>query len=176
MNPQEPPQNPVGEAPKPGPYSAGVRAELTASLKSAPAALREAVAGLDAAQLATPYKNWTIRQIVNHLGDSHLNAYIRFKWAMTESTPKIKAYEEADWVQLADEASGDLEPALAFLDGLHGKWVQTIEAMTEEQFQCAFAHPQTGSTMTLWDCLTYYPWHGRHHTGQILWLREHNGW
>jgi len=173
---QPPPDNPAGPYASVDVYDNQVKIDLIAVVRDAPARLRTAVAGLDNNQLDTRYKNWTIRQIVHHVGDSHLNSLIRFKWALTEDHPKIKAYEEADWVQLADSKSGDVEPSLALLDGLHAKWVQVLESMTEPQFGRSFLHPQSGESVSLWSALNSYAWHGRHHTAQILWLREQNGW
>ena len=159
-------------------YSEAIKTDLIAALRQAPAQLKEAVAGLSDAQLNERYRNWTIRQITHHIADSHLHSIIRFKWALTEERPTIKAYEEGDWVQLADCRQGDVEPALALLDGLHAKWAQLLESMTQEQYQYhrTFYHPQTGKSVSLWLALNSYAWHGRHHTAQILWLRDRYGW
>lgn len=170
------PDNPAGEFQPFETYDENLRSELTAILRVAPKNLRDAVHGLSDKQLDTKYRNWSIRQITHHVADSHVHSLIRFKWTLTEDQPTIKAYEEADWVLLDDSKSGDVAPALALLDGLHTKWVQVIETMTEEQFARSFIHPQSGETVSLWSALNYYPWHCRHHTGQILWLREQNGW
>ena len=157
-------------------YDAARRTGLVDGIRSTPGDLRQALDGLGEEQLDTKYRNWTIRQITHHLADSHLHSLIRFKWALTEDHPTIKAYEEADWVELEDCRSGSVEPALAMLDGLHAKWVQVLDSMTEAQFSRTFHHPQTDESVTLWTALNYYPWHGRHHTGQILWLRQHHNW
>ncbi|MCA9237695.1 MAG: putative metal-dependent hydrolase [Planctomycetales bacterium] len=172
---QTPPDNPAGPFEPSGPCDPSVQANLVETIRLAPGELRKAVAGLSANQLDAVYKNWTIRQITHHLADSHLHSLIRFKWALTEERPTIKAYEEADWVQLADSKSGDVEPALLLLDGLHAKWVQLLQTMTPEQFARTFVHPQSGETVSLWQALNYYAWHGRHHTAQILWLRTSRG-
>ena len=170
------PDNPAGEFRPIEKYDEDSRNELAGVLREAPERLRDAVNGLSDSQLETKYRNWTIRQITHHLADSHVHSYIRFKWTLTEDQPTIKAYEEADWVQVEDCKSGAVEPALMLLDGLHAKWVQAIDSMTQEQFARSFVHPQSGETVSLWTALNYYPWHCRHHTGQILWLREKNGW
>lgn len=170
------PDNPAGEFQPIDNYSDADRAVLIDEIRTAPGKLRDAVAGLSDEQLNTKYRNWTIRQITHHLADSHLHSIIRFKWALTEDHPTIKAYEEGDWVQTTDSRDGDLEPALALLDGLHAKWVQLLEAMTADQFARTFHHPQSNESVSLWQALNSYAWHGRHHTGQILWLRERNGW
>ena len=171
-----PPDNPAGPHVPIAEYSEDGRNELTESLRQAPGNLRSAVENLTQPQLDTKYRNWTIRQIVHHIADSHVHSYIRFKWALTEPSPTIKAYEEADWVELDDSKSGSIEPSLQLLEGLHAKWVQLLESMTQEQFDRTFVHPQTGETVSLWTALNYYPWHVRHHTGQILWLRQQHGW
>ncbi len=173
---QEPPDHPAGSfVPDPScdPIDPAVRIARLDSLRSAPTQLRTAVQGLNDKELETRYRNWTIRQIVHHVADSHVHSYIRFKWALTEDNPTIKAYEEADWVELDDCRQGDIAPPLALLAGLHLKWSQTIESMSDAQFQRTFVHPQTGECVSLWSALHYYAWHAKHHTSQILWLREH---
>lgn len=171
-----PPQNPAGDYEPILEYSEGVRRSLTAAIAAAPGQLRSAVDGLNDEQLDTRYRNWTVRQITHHIAESHLHSIIRFKWALTEENPLIKAYEEGDWVQLKDCSEGAVEPALALLDGLHTKWVQLLESMTPQQFERTFRHPQSGQTVDLWAALNNYAWHGMHHTGQILWLRDQHGW
>jgi uncharacterized damage-inducible protein DinB len=173
---QAPPDNPAGPFEAVETYDEIAKTQLFDNIRQAPSRLKEAVAGLTDSQLDTLYKNWTIRQIVHHIADSHVHSYVRFKWALTESNPTIKAYEEADWVLLDDCKLGRIEPSLALLDGLHAKWVQVLESMTPELFFRTFVHPQTGETVRLWTALNYYPWHSRHHTGQILWLRDQHGW
>jgi hypothetical protein len=138
--------------------------------------MRAAVKGLNDQQLDTKYRNWTIRQIVHHVADSHLNSMIRFKWTLTEDCPTIKAYEEADWVNLQDSLKGDVEPPLLLLGGLHKKWTQLLAFMTERQFEKRFIHPQSGDQPNLWESLNYYAWHGRHHSEQINWVRQQRGW
>lgn len=172
----EAPQNPAGAFAPEDNYGPDRRDELIAVIANAPAGLRKAVAGLSEAQLDTPYKNWTIRQIVNHLADSHVNSYVRFKWTLTEDLPTIKAYDETHWAALEDSRTGDVRAPLALLDGLHARWVHLLRSMTPEQFARAFIHPQTGTTVTLSGALCYYAWHCRHHTAQISWLREQHGW
>ncbi|TWU49271.1 YfiT family bacillithiol transferase [Rubripirellula reticaptiva] len=170
------PDNPSGPFDPVETFDEVKKTELIEIVKQAPARLREAVVALTDSQLETLYRNWTIRQIAHHIADSHLHSIIRFKWALTEDNPIIKAYEEGDWVRLSDAKSGNVEPSLLLLDGLHAKWVQVLESMTEEQFGRTFRHPQSGKTVDLWFALNNYAWHGRHHTAQILWLRDQNGW
>lgn len=170
------PQNPAGSFEPVAEFDETVKAELISTIRQAPAKLRDAVDALSDEQLDTLYRNWTIRQITHHIADSHLHSIIRFKWALTEDHPTIKAYEEGDWVQLADSRQGAVEPALALLEGLHQKWAQLLDAMTPEQFVRTFLHPQSGETVSLWLALNNYAWHGRHHTGQILWLTDQHDW
>lgn len=172
----ETPDNPAGEFKTVDQFDESLKTEFIREIAAAPNRLRVTIDGLSEQQLETRYRNWTIRQIVHHVADSHVNSYMRFKWTLAERTPTIKAYEEADWVQLTDSATGDVAPALALLQGLHTKWVQVLDTMTQDQFARQFIHPQTGDAVSLWDALNYYPWHGRHHTAQIQWLRDHYGW
>jgi uncharacterized damage-inducible protein DinB len=172
----EAPQNPAGAFVSEENYSPQRREEFIAAIAAAPAALRDAVAGLSEDQLDTRYRNWSIRQIVHHMPDSHVNSYIRFKWALTEERPTIKAYEEGLWVALEDSRTGDVRAPLALLEGLHIRWVQLLRSLTAEQFDRSFIHPATGKSISLSAALCYYAWHGRHHTAQIRWLREQRGW
>jgi uncharacterized damage-inducible protein DinB len=167
---------PVGEyvvEREPGPER---RAEWIGVLEKAPAALREAVTGLSEDQLDTTYRNWTIRQIVHHLADSHMQSYTRFKWTLTEDRPTIKPYDESRWAELADARSGDVGPSLALLDGLHARWVVLLRSLSDADFRRVFHHPESGWTPSLGEVLGYYAWHSRHHTGQIAWLRRDRGW
>jgi hypothetical protein len=170
------PLNPAGAFEPEDRYGPARREEFIAVIAGAPAALHRAVAGLSEEQLDTHYKNWTIRQIVHHLADSHVNSYVRFKWTLTEELPTIKAYDEGRWAALEDARTGDVRAPLALLEGLHACWVQLLRSMTEEQFARSFIHPETGQTVPLSRALSYYAWHCRHHTAQIAWLREQHGW
>ena len=105
-----------------------------------------------------------------------MNAYVRFKWALTEEQPTIKAYDEGRWAQLEDSRTGDVRAPLALLEGLHARWVQLLRSLTEAQFGRSFFHPETGQTVRLSAALCYYAWHCRHHTAQVRWLREQRGW
>jgi DinB superfamily len=171
-----PPQYPAGPLVLEDGYDPARRAELIAVIEAAPANLRRAVAGLTEAQLDTRYKNWTIRQIVHHLTDSHVNSYVRFKLTLTEDRPTIKPYFEDRWVALEDARTGDIAIPLALLECLHAGWVQLLRAMTEAQFARSYFHPESGETVSLKAALSSYAWHCGHHTGQITWLREQNGW
>jgi uncharacterized damage-inducible protein DinB len=170
------PQYPAGPLELEDHYGPQRRGELIAVIEGAPAVLRRAVSGLSDGQLDTRYRNWTVRQIVHHLADSHVNSYVRFKWALTEEQPTIKAYHEDRWVALEDSRAGAVGAPLALLDGLHACWVQLLRVMSEEQFARSFLHPQSGEVVSLNAALGYYAWHCRHHTGQITWLREQHRW
>jgi uncharacterized damage-inducible protein DinB len=172
----EAPLSPVGEFVKDENYTPTRLNEFIDQIESAPAALRNAVTGLTHEQLETKYRNWTIRQIVHHLADSHVNSYIRFKWALTEELPTIKAYFEDRWVALDDSRTGAIDKPLALFDAIHARWAQLLKSMQLVDFDRSFIHPETGQTVNLKSALSYYPWHSRHHTGQIVWLRERHGW
>ena len=154
------------------------RATWISDLRTAPAKLRGAVSGLSEAQLDTPYRvgGWTVRQVVHHLPDSHLNSYIRFRWAMTEDAPTIKAYDEARWAELPDAESAPVGLSLTLLEALHARWVVLLESLSEADYARHFVHPETGAEITLARNLALYSWHSRHHTAQITSLRERKGW
>ncbi len=171
----EAPQYPIGPMVMEEKPDAKRRAELIAEIEAAPVTLRKALVGLSEAQLGTVYKNWTIRQIANHLADSHVNAYIRMKKVLTEDSPLAVPYDMEAWNALADAQSGDLDATMSLLEGLHKRWVVLLRSMTEEQFARTFKRPD-GTVMNLARNLCIYAWHGRHHTGQVLWLRQQHGW
>jgi uncharacterized damage-inducible protein DinB len=152
------------------------RASWIRDIRELPAHLREAVAGLSDAQLDTPYREggWTVRQVVHHLADSHLNAYVRFKLALTESEPQIKPYDEKRWAELSDSTL-DIGISLTLLDGLHARWSALLTAMTAEQMERTFLHPESG-VQKLDRTLQTYAWHCRHHVAHITGLRQRNGW
>jgi hypothetical protein len=158
------------------PASAAEHPALIDEIAAAPAALREAVRGLTAAQLDTPYREggWTVRQVAHHVPDSHMNAYVRFKLALTEDAPVIKPYDEARWATLPD-ARGGIEPSLQLLDALHARWVAMLRAMTPDDFARSYMHPENGET-TLAAALGIYAWHGRHHVAHVTSLRRRRGW
>lgn len=154
----------------------GERAAWIRQMADAPAALRSAVAGLSDAQLDTPYREggWTVRQVVHHLPDSHLNAYVRMKLALTEDHPTIKPYHEARWAELPDSRA-PLEVSLALFERLHERWVLLWESLDQEQFARTLVHPEIG-VVRLDQMLASYAWHGRHHTAHITSLRARMGW
>jgi len=171
-----PPQNPAGEyVPDPNP-SAAKRAELIAEIAALPGKVRGLLANLNPARLDTKYKNWSVRQIVHHLADSHVNAYIRFKLALTEENPTIKPYDESKWAELPDTKSADVGPSLSMLEAVHARWVTVLKAMAEADFARTYLHPEYQKRFSLGEALGLYAWHCRHHPGQIAWLKERNGW
>ncbi|HEY2786308.1 MAG TPA: putative metal-dependent hydrolase [Fimbriiglobus sp.] len=171
-----PPQNAAGEyVPESNP-SAAKRAELVAEIAALPAKVRGLVANLTPAQLDTKYKNWTARQIVHHLSDSHINAYVRFKLALTEDRPTIKPYDESAWAELPDTKSADLALSLPLLEAVHARWVAVIAAMKDTDFARTFIHPEFQKAFSLGETLGLYAWHGQHHAGQIAWLKREKGW
>ena len=146
-------------------------------IATAPASLRAAVKGLSEAQLGTPYRpdGWTVRQVVHHVPDSHLNSYVRFKLALTEDEPTIKTYAEDRWAELADTKSTPVEVSLTMLDALHDRWVRLLQSLSPEEWKRTFHHPELGA-MTLEKTLALYAWHGRHHVSHITSLRDREGW
>jgi hypothetical protein len=153
------------------------RQALIASVAQTPARLRAAVANLSTSQLDEPYRpdGWTVRQVVHHLPDSHLNAYIRFKLGLTEAEPTIKPYDENRWAMLEDGRHADPEISLALLDALHQRWVILLRSVRPEEFARTLKHPEIG-TLSLDGLLQMYEWHGRHHVAHITSLRERKGW
>ena len=160
-------------------------AEVTQTLRSqwiddiakAPGLVRAAVTGLTGPQLDTPYRpeGWTVRQVVHHLPDSHLNAYTRFKLALTEDEPTIQTYAEDRWAKLEDGRTAPVDVSLELLDSLHRRWVLLLRSMSPADFSRKFRHPELG-VLTLDTTLGIYAWHGRHHMAHITSLRDRKGW
>lgn len=170
-------QYPVGRFRRPTTLDAGQRDRAIVSIAGTPAALRRAVAGLTEEQLDTPYRpaGWTVRQLAHHVPDSHLNAYVRFKLALTEDEPTIKPYDEARWAELADSRETAVETSLGLLDRLHERWVVLLRSMSAEQFARTLRHPEMG-VQRLDQMLALYEWHGTHHVAHVTTLRERMGW
>ena len=164
---------PVGEFVPPVAFSAADRAAAIRILAEFPARLRLATAGLTERQLDTPYRpdGWTIRQVVHHVPDSHLNAYIRFKWTLTESNPTIKPYDQEAWATLADTRLTPVSVSLDLLEAVHRRWVVLLESVKEEDWQRPLIHPESGP-MTLDKLLQMYAWHGRHHLAHVASVRS----
>jgi uncharacterized damage-inducible protein DinB len=147
-------------------------------IAATPSAVRAAIDGLDAKQIETPYRpeGWTVRQVVHHIADSHLNAYTRFKLALTEDTPTIKPYDEAAWANLADTTIVPLSVSLDLLEALHIRWVALLRSLSPDDLERDFRHPEKGRIMRLDSTLGLYSWHGKHHVAHITALREREGW
>lgn len=171
------PRYPVGKHEKPNDVSAAAREGWLRQVEEAPSRMRAAVAGLTPEQLETPYRpgGWTVRQVAHHLPDSHLNAYVRFRLALTEDAPVIKTYEEHLWAELTDARTAPVDLSLALLDAVHARWVLLLRSLTEEQWKRPYRHPQSGDT-PLGNALAMYAWHGRHHVGHVTGLRQRLGW
>jgi hypothetical protein len=154
-----------------------MRPRLIDEIAAAPALLRQAVDGLDDGQLDTPYRpaGWTVRQVVHHVADSHMNSYIRFKLALTEDEPTIKAYDQAKWADFDYERTLPPAVSLALLENLHTRWVGLLGGMTDSDFSRTFRHPEAG-LVRLDTNLALYAWHGRHHAAHITGLRHRMGW
>jgi hypothetical protein len=168
---------PIGRFRPPDTFTAPLRADFISQIDETPARLRDAVHRLTSEQLQTPYREggWTLAQVVHHLPDSHMNAYVRFRLALTEDAPAIKAYDEGRWAELHDASSSDIEASMVLLEGLHGRWVSLLRRLTPEQWARAFVHPERGRAVLERD-LALYAWHGRHHVAHITSLRARQGW
>jgi hypothetical protein len=153
------------------------RLPLIENIAQMPERLDAAVAGLNAAQIDTPYRpgGWTVRQVVHHLADSHMNAFVRFKLTLTEDAPTIKPYEEARWAETADAKTPPIELSLALLESLHARWMLLMRSLAPEDWSRKLTHPERG-VVTLDENLCLYSWHCRHHVAHITALREREGW
>jgi len=168
---------PIGKFAAPSEYTPEGRAAAIQEIKRTPAHVRDAVRGLDASQLLTPYREggWTLAQVVHHLADAHVNGYVRFKWTLTEDRPAIKLYDQTIWATLPDAKTADIEDSLTLLDILHVRWAQTLDNMAPADFSREFIHPIRGPE-SLDRHVALYAWHGRHHTAHITGLRARMGW
>jgi hypothetical protein len=153
------------------------RRAAIATIAATPGNLRAAVAGLNDAQLDTPYRpdGWTVRQVVHHLPDSHMNAYVRFKLALTEDEPAVRPYLEDRWARLPEASLGPIEMSLALLEALHERWGKVLSAMTPAEWERTYRHPEAG-VQKVDALLVIYAWHGPHHVAHITSLRQRQGW
>ncbi|MGB2626767.1 MAG: bacillithiol transferase BstA [Candidatus Acidiferrum sp.] len=171
------PRYPIGKYSPPKDITPELRADAIAIIAASPSEVRAAVKDLTDAQLETPYRDqgWTVRQVVHHLADSHMNAYIRWRLALTETEPTIKPYDEGAWAKLEDAAHAPVEISLQLLESLHERWVRLLRSLKAETFAKTFRHPEHGVRTLDW-LLFLYAWHGRHHTAHITELGKHKGW
>ena len=169
---------PIGNFFAPAEYSGKLIDEWIRTIEELPKKLREEVRNLNDEQLDTPYREggWTVRQVIHHLPDSHLNAYIRFKLAMTEDLPTIKPYLEKRWAELEESKHAPAEVSLALLEALHQRWVSFLRTLNEEDLKRKFHHPESKKDIELRSTLTLYAWHSRHHLAHITSLKERKGW
>lgn len=153
------------------------REQRIAAITEAPVNLRTAVSGLTDEQLETPYRpgGWTVRQVVHHVFDSHLNSYTRFRLALTEDEPLIKPYDEAAWAELIDAKTAPVEVSLTLLEALHNRWVMLLHSLSPSDWQRTFRHPELG-LVSLEKNAQLYAWHGKHHVAHINNLRQREGW
>ena len=168
---------PTGRFQRPASLDADARTRAIDVIAATPARLREAVRGLTDKQIDTEYRpgGWTVRQVVHHVPDSHLNAYIRFKLALTENEPTIKPYDEGRWAELVDSKVVPIATSLSLLDAVHERWVAILRAMSTADFERPLIHPENGR-QRLDQMLALYAWHGPHHVAHVTKLRERMGW
>jgi hypothetical protein len=171
------PRYPIGKFNYEGSATEQQRKAFVDDIAKTPADMRAAVKGFSDAQFDTPYRpeGWTVRQVVHHVPDSHMNAFVRFKLALTEDEPTIKPYAEGRWALLADVKATPIDVSLSLLDSLHDRWVRLLRAITPEEWKRKFRHPEVG-TMTLDHALALYAWHGPHHVAHITELRKQKSW
>lgn len=171
------PRYPVGKFEFPPQITPQLRSQFLNEIEHTPARLREAVKGLSPEQINQPYREggWTVRQVVHHLADSHLNAYIRFKLGITENNPAIKTYDEALWAELSDAKAADIQASLNLLEALHQRLIQFLRQLSDDQFSRTINHPEFG-IVPLDKYLAMYAWHGRHHVAHVTALRQRQGW
>ncbi len=168
---------PIGRFHRPAELAPAQHASAIAALASLPKNLRSAIDGLTDAQLDTPYREggWTVRQVVHHVADSHINAYSRIRLALTEDWPTIKPYNEKLWAGLADARTAPVEVSLEILEPLHHRWVTLLASLSEADWMRGYIHPE-GGRWTVAEMLALYSWHSRHHTAHIASLRDRKGW
>jgi uncharacterized damage-inducible protein DinB len=159
-------------------FSEPLKVQLITEIQMLPGNLELAIQNLDAAQLETAYRpgGWTVKQVVHHVADSHINAYTRFKLGLTEDQPTIKPYDQEAWSLLPDAEKSPINVSLTLLHALHSRWVTLMESLTEEQWQRTVYHPERKISISLWELLKSYAWHGQHHVAHILQLRQRMNW
>ena len=169
---------PIGKFEWSGTLTPAERRRMIEQIAETPAKFRAAVAGLTPKQLDTPYRpgGWTVRQLIHHVPDSHLNAYIRLKLALTEVQPTIKPYEQQLWAELADSKHTPVETSLAMLEALHDRWVVLLRTLAPADFERLLVHPEQSAPLPVDWLIALYSWHGAHHTAHVTALRDRMGW
>lgn len=169
---------PIGKFKVSDNYNDDIRAQMIANIKSYPQRLTTVVMELKEEQLDTPYRpdGWTIRQVIHHLADSHVNSYVRFRWTLTEDTPMIKAYNESSWAELPDASSAPIKFSLNLLKSIHARWTLLMERMSEKDFSKELGHPEWDNNLSLDTMLQLYSWHCDHHLAHITSLMQRQGW
>lgn len=169
---------PVGRYEAPEKYPPELQHEWIAAIEALPKWLDLCIENLDAAQLDTPYRpgGWTINQVIHHLADSHMNAYIRLKLALTEESPVVKPYDEKLWAELPDVETVPVNVSITLLHALHQRWVQVLRNMQPEDWERTYFHPEHEHYVAIWQMTDLYAWHGRHHMEQIRSLRQRMNW
>jgi hypothetical protein len=171
------PRYPIGKFHAAESYTLAECEDFLTRIESLPDRLEAGVNGMSAHQLDTPYRDdgWTVRQVVHHVADSHMNAYIRVKWALTEESPIIKAYDEKAWA-MTPETAGDPWLSLSLLKSLHAKWIVLLKNLTAEDLERQFIHPATQRVVRLDQLMAMYAWHGDHHLAHINELKKQKNW
>ncbi len=169
---------PIGKHVIPEQITVDDRERFIRDLELLPEQIKSAVINLNTEQLDTPYRpqGWTIRQVVHHLPDSHLNSYIRFKWTLTEDQPLIKAYDEKSWAELPDSENAPIEISLSLLQAIHTRWVWLLRNLRHEDWNKSFKHPESNKLISLDVNLSLYSWHGKHHLAHIRSLIDRQNW
>jgi hypothetical protein len=169
---------PIGHFVKPAHFTLEIISKCISDIETFPMRLRMETAHLSQEQLDTQYRpqGWTIRQVVHHCADSHMNSIIRFKLTLTEDKPTIKPYHEERWAELADSRTLPIGPSLQLLEGLHARWVVLLKSLTEEELHKSFIHPEHGKVTRLDENIGIYAWHCNHHLAHITTLKKRMGW
>ncbi|MFK8008583.1 MAG: YfiT family bacillithiol transferase [Saprospiraceae bacterium] len=169
---------PIGKFKTPQSYSPQDISKWISIIENAPVQIEAAVKGLTEEQLNTPYRpeGWTVRQVVHHLPDSHMNSYIRFKWTLTENSPIIKAYDERSWGELEDGKNAPIQLSIQLLKSLHARWVVMLKNLSEADLGKCFTHPESGQLISLNEMVALYAWHSQHHLAHITSLKERMDW
>lgn len=169
---------PIGQVDLTGPISHKMIAEAIDRMSALPQSYRNEIKSLDEDQLGQPYRpgGWTLRQVVHHVSESHMNGFVRFKWALTEDTPRIKAYFEERWSELQDDSEAPVNIGLNMLEALHVKWVYLMKHMDQDQWNRQYYHPEANRAYHLKESLMVYDWHGRHHLAHITTLKQKMNW